>query len=483
MSGGPWFLSCTYCDWSSLDLGIEFSKPNKITEQLQRLRQARSSVSTSTSGDTGPQQDADVTAEDDSPEKRFSRLTKFYETQITESDAAAAGGFGLDASYSSPSNLARIMQLYGGLSASSLKKSREKPSLMREALSPSEGLKVMSPSSDDQIITRLRSSKLSDLTTSSQRSSHPWNHSARFVSDLWPVPTLLKTKKSKRCRACRHILIRYDDRKATGSSSSSSSSAVTTMKYKIRLLAQNNIPRLSLRPFYPSTSSAKDFPTASFALTPSSLSSLTASLTESYTLRPNQTRQYLLVVTNPLFETVHITLATPSVTPGPIPAKTLLLCPTFSLGPDGDMWDSALDATKSSSTSRGALAGGPGQRSLETQDETVVPEAGKVWERGRNWAAVVVEVTMPSSPSAPSDVDVHDGEEEEGFEEYCDRMKKERMQRCVNEDVLEIPVLVRAEWSVDLSAAAGATPSATGAREGREFNFWCVLGAGKVERS
>ncbi|KAF2151009.1 hypothetical protein K461DRAFT_295106 [Myriangium duriaei CBS 260.36] len=495
---GPFFLACPSCEWSSLDVGIELSKPNKITEQLYRLRKPKKPRQDESTAEEPSQETVSPTEEstehpvDELPENAFARLVKFYNTQFSESDAAPANAYGLDASYSSPSNLARIMQIYGGLSAASLKKSREKPQPMREALSASEGLSLFPPSADSDLISRLNKSTLSDITTFDQRSSHPWNHSARFVSDLWPVPALLKTKKSKRCRACRHILIRYDDRKPT-STSSSSSSAVTSMKYKIRLLAQNNIPRLSLRPFTPTISTLKSHPSASFALTLPSLSTISSTTTSDFSLVPGQTKQYLLVLTNPLFETVRITLATPSPTPGTIPARVTILCPTLDLGPDGDMWDSALDSsgTTSSSTpsssvrkTRDALAGGKGQFSSPSGPgggEEISPEAGKVWERGRNWAGVVVEVTLPLTPSTNAEtIGVTKGAREGEGEEYDDfvaRTSREGKERLVDSNVLEIPVLVRAEWEADV--VGGEEGGKVAGRERREIDFWAVLGAGR----
>src|SRR4051812_38701115 len=35
--GGPFHLSCPYCHWSSLEIGIEFEKHTGITQQLSRI--------------------------------------------------------------------------------------------------------------------------------------------------------------------------------------------------------------------------------------------------------------------------------------------------------------------------------------------------------------------------------------------------------------------------------------------------------------
>jgi dynactin-4 len=90
------------------------------------------------------------------------------------------------------------------------------------------------------------------------------------------------------------------------------------------------------------------------------------------------------------------------------------------------------------------------------------PEAGKVWERGRNWTTVVVEVV-------PGRLDKKTGSMAEDESKGAD------------DDVLEIPVFVRVEWVVEVTAEdAAATGAAKGTKESREIAFWSVLGAGKI---
>ncbi|TKX18765.1 putative dynactin p62 family protein [Elsinoe australis] len=507
---GPFFLSCPYCDYSSLDAGIEFSKPNKISEQLHRMRRPKKvqqddEASNRDTREETPGPDNPEALELDLPEHKFSRLLKFYKTQLSDSDAAAANPFGFDASYSSPSNLARIMQLYGGLSASSLKKAREKPQPMREALTQPEGLTLIS--SDKSSISQIRDSP-STIPSESHLHIHPWNSSATSTSSLWPVPTLLTARRSKRCRTCRHILIRHDDRKPTStshSSTSTSSSIATSLKYKIRLLAQAFIPRLTLRAFSPSTSASNPVPRASFALTTTALTTLRDSDGGVGALRPGAKKEYLLVVQNPLFETVRINLATPGVTPGKAQSRVTVLCPSFEVGADGDVWDAALsDSTASGGRERGAggagsrsggkeLLGGMGMMGQRDKDgEERVPEAGKVWERGRNWVGVVVEVVpgqlpgqgrggpmVPGSESAAEGKGRKEEDGEEDYDAYLKRTRVEKMDRTINDDVLEIPVFVRAEWDVDVAGEEGAVVP-KGAKEKREVAFWCVLGAGRI---
>jgi dynactin-4 len=100
------------------------------------------------------------------------------------------------------------------------------------------------------------------------------------------------------------------------------------------------------------------------------------------------------------------------------------------------------------SLSKVEYAGGDGGR---------IAEAGKVWEKGRNWTTVVVEVVG---------ADVTESEEtaEDG-------------------DVLEIPVFVRMDWEAEVEREEGAGGGKGEERkEKRELAYWVVVGVGRVGR-
>ena len=101
----------------------------------------------------------------------------------------------------------------------------------------------------------------------------------------------------------------------------------------------------------------------------------------------------------------------------------------------------------------------------ESANEVV---AGKVFEKGRNWTGVVLEIV-------PTLVGKRDGP---GWQD--------------DQDVLEIPVRVRLEWrqTDEAGLAKGKVKEATttvSEAEGeedplaRELNYWMVLGIGRVE--
>lgn len=94
-------------------------------------------------------------------------------------------------------------------------------------------------------------------------------------------------------------------------------------------------------------------------------------------------------------------------------------------------------------------------------------EAGKVWERGRNWTSVIVEVVPGLLPGSTGTMNKsgEDGDDDEGIEE--------------DEDVLEIPVFVRIEYETEAQGAEEKMKDREG-KERREVAFWCVLGVGRI---
>ncbi|KAM3415443.1 hypothetical protein BST61_g8965 [Cercospora zeina] len=426
-----YFLLCQDCHWSSLDIGLRFSKPTKVTEQLSRLWKSRTVQSADRPDQQpGPQHDA-----------AFANLSRFYKDQMSESGDQANPY--PNSPYNSPANLARIMSLYGGLSYNSLKKSREKPQPMREAGTHAEGISTFtaeSETADDEAIEGMRRSGLQSTSTQSQRLQSPYNFGARLLEHTWPIATKLRVRRGKRCRVCRQFLVRPETKP-------------DRLRYKIRLLASQHIPRLLARPLL------------SAGPTQNSAFRIRNEFVDEVQLQPYQTLQYVLTVRNPIFETVKISLATPATTPGRVLSKVTILCPSFNVGPSGDMWDEALSHSTTSEGGRQAamasLTGAP--------DGDRQPEAGKIWERTRNTTSVILEVVPGGLQRRPSIVSTSDADQEGELGE--------------DEDVLEIPVYVRAEWEADASgheALHHEEKTKPSERVTKELAYWCVLGLGRI---
>ncbi|RDW86355.1 putative dynactin Arp1 p62 subunit RO2 [Aspergillus mulundensis] len=386
---------------------------------------------------------------------------------MSETNTTGVNPANLANQFSSPSELQRIMSLYtrSGLSlyGNSSKKARAKPPVMREALTPAEGLSIPSnPDSETAIIRRLASDDCGWEGTVSieQRTSLSQSPNARFVEDLLPLPTLLRTKRSKRCKSCKHILVKPEFKPQS-------------VRYRIKLIAISYIPLPTLRPL---------------VLPPSSSQPVPPPAPDLNALPPQKPIQLLLTLKNHMFDPVRITLATPSVTPGRVASKVTILCPQFDIGANKDAWSEALEPVAP-----------PYER---------VAEAGKVWEKGRNWTTVVLEVVPGSLPGlggkrptagndSSSDDEAGNDSDDSGNDlmkvsgqlDWSGQASDPSQQIQPDEDVLEIPVFVRMEWDSDSpmeseeggkgSLGAGAGLGADGGTK-RELAYWMVLGVGRI---
>lgn len=379
----------------------------------------------------------------------FASLRNFYREQLNQTGDTQSPYS--NSPYSSPANLARIMSIYGGPSVNSLKKSRDKLQPMREALVPNEGFSAYTPDESeavDWMIKKLESSPWSSTAELSQQFSSPQNTNARFVDQLWPVATLLRTKRGKRCKTCRQFLARPDPK-------------VGSLKWKIRLLAQNHVPRLSIRVHDPEKSLSFNY---AFRLRPEDP-------IEHSLLKPLVAQQYVLTVRNPIFETIKVTLATPAITPGRVHSRVTILCPSFTVGPAGDVWDDALSTSTTSTSApndgsrRAAMASLTGREEGDSRQ----PEAGKIWERTRNSTSVILEI-VPGQLNSPSSIVPKDDLEDVRNEDE-------------NYDVLEVPIYVRAEWETAVqedSSEKLQKERVVGDKLKKEVAGWCVLGVGRI---
>jgi dynactin-4 len=177
--------------------------------------------------------------------------------------------------------------------------------------------------------------------------------------------------------------------------------------------------------------------------------------------------QFLLTFKNPLFDGVKVNIATPAATPGRFSSTVTVLCPQFEVGANTDVWDEALR--------EGDGKGGDREKrrtKAEASEGQHQAEAGKVWERGRNWVSVVVEV-VPAYLRIEGPAFLR-----------TEAQQKDDGPLREDEDVLEIPVFVRVEWeTVTQDEAAGLAAKDKEIKEKRELAYWCVLGVGRIAQS
>jgi dynactin 4 len=483
-------LNCNYCMWTSLEIGIKFDKPTNIRSQLDKIANGgkpkpqskrtefsdplrTSSLAREPFSPSSTDEKAKPSAEDPEPETpldpiaRFAALKSFYKSQLSLSSATdpnsslpSAG----DIAYSSPSSLARIVTLYTTLGTNpSLKKPKSRAPGMREALTPAEGLLL--PPALNSSTASTQTTKITHLAETASFAQKSFQQSgsgsgtphARLVSDLRPMPALLRTKRAKRCAACKHILVKPE-------------SKPTSTRYRIKLTALNYIPLVILKPM-PGTAVAK----------------LTSGEIEETTLQPHRPHQWVLTLKNHLFDTVKVSLATPAVTPGRLGHRVTVLCPQFEVGANSDVWDDALGDKRMSV----AMSGPRG--------DVGVAEAGKVYDKGRNWTSVVLEVVPVGAVRPESLVNVRQEQslvESSRLNELEDGIQNEHHEDASaaaaddDDNVIEIPIRVRLEWrqSDAEEGEDGAKKTTTRVNEDgevvdearRELAYWMVLGVGRA---
>lgn len=469
---GPWVLSCGYCLWTTLDIGIKFDKPTNIRSQLQKMTDStppssfdRPRRASRTFGDlksplsSFASVDEQIASRDGSGEQpatknttvapnlgadaRFAALKSFYRTQISETSASPSDPLGSDIGFSSPGALNRLMSLYasssrlGGLYGGT-KKPKSKPPVMREALTASEGLRIAPDDADASVVERLASADCGWDGVASIDQRKEQSPDVRFVDELLPLPVLLRTKRAKRCKSCKHILVKPETKPQS-------------TRFRIRLIALSYIPLPTLRPL---------------AL-PSSSSTSPAPATDLNALFPLRPIQVLLTLKNHMFDPVRVTLATPSVTPGRVATKVTVLCPQFDIGANSDVWDEALQGASAPVTGDPRLGGLRGGEKI--------PEAGKVWDKGRNWTTVVLEVVPGTLPGSEAETGIEGADEDVAAAVAAQH----------DEDVLEIPVFVHMEWNAEAQLEQHNVGKASKPDDlvARELAYWMVLGVGRIQSS
>ncbi|KAI2792752.1 hypothetical protein POX_b02795 [Penicillium oxalicum] len=469
---GPWVLSCGYCMWTTLDIGIKFDKPTNIRSQLQKMTDSTTgpaydvrsrqgsrafsdlksplsnfasiderSAASERDAEQPESQEDQLSTPQLGAEARFAALKNFYRTQISETSTSPSDPLSSEFGFPSPGALNRLMSLYASSSRLSglyggNKKQKSKPPVMREALTASEGLRIAPEDPDSAIIDRIASPECGwdGVASMSQRTDQ--SPDIRFVDELLPLPALLRTKRAKRCKSCKHILVKPETKPQS-------------TRFRIRLIALSYIPLPTLRPL------------AQPAVSPVIAPSTSTSTPDLNALTPLRTYHVLLTLKNHMFDPVRITLATPSVTPGAVATKVTVLCPQFEIGANSDVWDEALQNATAPLSDR--LAGNRGGEK--------VPEAGKVWEKGRNWTTVVLEVVPGTLPGMKV--------EDDGVE-----AESGKAGTLGNDgDILEIPVFVHMEWDAEAQLEQQNVGKASKPDDlvARELAYWMVLGVGRIQ--
>lgn len=290
------------------------------------------------------------------------------------------------------------------------------------------------------------------------------------IDQRLPVPQPLRSKRTKRCATCHHILARPEAKPSS-------------VRFKIKLMAHNYLPTLRLSEFPPKSGYPKEF-------------------------IPGNVYTLLLTITNPIHVNVKVSLATisrqsmsgneerlfgdssgateSSLASGRYSHQVTIITPTVDLGPDEELWDEAslirgvpsmfikresslskridvegsrISAKTAHLTSGGtASSGGPGSLG-----------AG-VYQQSKNWSCIAIEV-LPSGDSSFLEIPLFVNF---SFEVPADEEEDENKKSANTKGKAE---------AVDSENQSEDKDRESKHPEIMTFGYWTVLGAGPIKQT
>ncbi|TFK40755.1 dynactin subunit 4 [Crucibulum laeve] len=233
----PFFLYCNYCRWDSAEVGITFEKPTGLAAQLQKF-------------------------EDSAPDSlEFDRLKEHFEPFLRASSLSSSTTSTHAAVHHSSAAHSHHLHSTSITAAASAALARDIPGvskynpLARSTSSRGAGGKDRSKNKDEMAEYRSRLEIMSasvlgtgggeadvdfmrhledmnEVASLEQRWENSWA-SPLQTHDLKPLRIPLHSKRSKRCPACTHILIKPEQK-------------AQSVRYKIKLVAANYLPAIKV---------------------------------------------------------------------------------------------------------------------------------------------------------------------------------------------------------------------------------------------
>ncbi|KAJ7601201.1 dynactin p62 family-domain-containing protein [Mycena floridula] len=281
----PFFLYCNHCRWDSAEVNITFEKPTGLAAQLQKF-------------------------EDSAPDSlEFERLKEHFEPVLRASTSLTASTSG-----AVPSSAARSHHLHTNsiTAAASAALARDIPGVgkynphMRAGRGGSNKDKSANKDELPEYKSRV------DISTASMHGSGGGEHDVEFMrhleditqvsgldqrwenswatslknGDLRPLRIPLHSKRSKRCPACTHILIKPEQK-------------AQSVRYKIKLVAATYLPAITISLPHQSSENKKALAKSTTANAEESVGGLHA----------GKTYAFHLALTNPLFDVIQVRLS------------------------------------------------------------------------------------------------------------------------------------------------------------------------------
>ncbi len=308
----PFFLYCNHCRWDSAEVDITFEKPTGLAgESVPPLRPNKHSVDAALAAQL-------QRSEDSAPESlEFERLKEHFEPFLRASSSSGHP----QAAHSHPAHINPIT------AAASSALARDIPGVVKYTPAP-RGRRDKGPrdelaeyrsrvevagtkdTSNVDFVRRLE--EVSQVAALSQRWTSSWTTTlrSRYVliltvlyhgmfmtesSDLRPSRIPLRSKKTKRCSTCRHILIKPEQK-------------AQSVRFKIKLVAANYLPAMSIAFPPPSQDQARQRAAGSRQATP---------VEDTSGLHAGWTCPFQLALTNPLYDPIKVRLKVEPQVPPP----------------------------------------------------------------------------------------------------------------------------------------------------------------------
>ncbi|GAA6027336.1 hypothetical protein JCM8097_002604 [Rhodosporidiobolus ruineniae] len=321
----PYFLTCNFCGWDSKEVGVTFEKPTGLAAQLTKGEERNPEVlefdhikdhlepylrrSQAQAAHHGPGSHAHgPAASSSSAVVNAASAQLFRDIPGLGSNRYGAGLFGTSARSRAAAHDAgtgvdelekyRSLYLARGGGVGSDKENR------RAKVGAEKGKGV---DRDAEAVRAMRDmTDWEDVASLDQRWTSSWKPPV-MSRELRPLRTPLQAKRSKRCPACKHILIKPEQKSSS-------------TRYKIKLVAANYLPSVTLYRRPPasigSRLSAIAAGTASgLRRTPRSgagrsgeTSAAGGAAAEDEPLRPGRTYTFELSFTNPLYDKIGVRL-------------------------------------------------------------------------------------------------------------------------------------------------------------------------------
>ncbi|KAI9486048.1 MAG: dynactin p62 family-domain-containing protein [Benjaminiella poitrasii] len=379
---GPYFLACNVCRWNSQEINMTFEKPTSLALQLQKNEEALPDA------------------------KEFDQLKEHFEKNLRVNSAPSLPSSFL--SFSSSTAFSKYMGSHFHYDTHMQQgKLDDIDSYEPSVQIPDDDIKLL------EAMTTMRS--VDGISTLSQRFSQLHNQPYE-LSKIHPQRIHLAIKRSKRCRNCRHILIKPEQK-------------AQATRFKIKLVAMNYIPTIAL------------------VKLPK----------KNWFLKVGMPTQLVLKFTNPLYEEMNITLATPQI--NEIKGKVTILSPHFTVG--------AYNETIEYDDEMYPMGGSSKRNNNNTNYATSTSYVDGVYEKRNNYTSILIEVVPEEAGEFKFPLLVT----------YNYKSDDDRMDVSSGDIDAEEMEEMDVDESVDGSKKS---PSRFDDDKIKSYSFWCLIGVGSA---